>query len=836
MRNRMKNAVLLLLAACMLFACAGGQAESMHREITNDAFDMEVVVGYEGIMTYGKVMPVRVRIRNFGDDFEGVLGMNAYVSSSEYDRYEKKIFVPAGSERVYELALTVYSRQNLFTAEIVQDGEVVCAATGAPSKVINPSAMMIGILSTRPQNMNNLNIDRDNDSLARYELWQTIALDPETFPEDASVLRSFGMIVIDDVDPSMLSQKQQETLKNWLNNGRVIICGGGSTAGRNIPYFSGLTGLKLEDVGTSDSVMAGLESLIGRSRSGKKVSAAAAELSGAEPLARDAEGHGLVWRTEAGGGRIYTTAFEAGDARLNSENLMHYFWQQLLVDQDQNVYSSMMYAETESFSNAAVNAGYATPVSARSNLVPGILVVAGALVLGCIAWLILKRKDKRQWMWTALPVISVLAIAGIILLTTGAETTRPMAVVTENIVQDSTGKFTNYSGIAVAAPEFGRHSYSSSGENLRVQIYDYVDYDEDDESKLKEPVTLRTSYTAGGEETVTVESKAPWETYNFTTEGPANVQGRIDGTVWMEEDGLHGEIINNTDLKLDEGYVITTYGYAKVPALDPGEKKEFVLLRKTMANPQNPKYKDGEIYLEVPNIYTVISTAVGYNDDAPYSGKERQAREMAYSMINGASDVLRRGLGSWSSYGYEAAQYMYSAKAINTTEATVSVDGIQVEQKSSLNMVHAALNFATVGRTGVVFRSAGMDMPVLMDIDENLMPTEPQAMSGRQTYYQSLTDTPTFRYTLEGVENVKFSKLQVQMEYYYEGQARAYALNVNTGKWEEIKLNKDIENPGKYLDSKGQLFLQFRSDSSDMYADIPMPMITLEGRVDNAAD
>ena len=82
MRNRMRNALSLLLAACVLFLCTAGAAQTMHEEIASDTLDMEISVGYDGAMTYGKPMPMRVRIRNFGDDFEGVLGMNAYIRSS----------------------------------------------------------------------------------------------------------------------------------------------------------------------------------------------------------------------------------------------------------------------------------------------------------------------------------------------------------------------------------------------------------------------------------------------------------------------------------------------------------------------------------------------------------------------------------------------------------------------------------------------------------------------------------------------------------------------------------------------------------------------------------
>ena len=217
MRDWMKRTVILLLAVCMLSACAAGLAEeSMHREIRNDSFDMEVLIGYDGAMTYGKAMPVRVRIRNFGEDFEGVLGMNAYISQKEYDRFEMNVAVPAGSAREFELSVSVYARQEQFTAEIVKDGEVICSASAKPARLVNPGAMLIGVLSTRPQNMNNLNIDRENDVLARYEMWQTVQLTPENFPESEGVLSSFGMLVLDDLCGFLSEEEYLEFAQPYL--------------------------------------------------------------------------------------------------------------------------------------------------------------------------------------------------------------------------------------------------------------------------------------------------------------------------------------------------------------------------------------------------------------------------------------------------------------------------------------------------------------------------------------------------------------------------------------------------------------------------------------------
>ena len=834
MLRSMRNVLLVFLAVCMLLACAAGTAESIHEEIENPAFDMEVTVGYDGMMTYGKIMPVRVRIRNYGDDFEGLLAMNAHMNSKEYDRYEKAVAIPAGSQREFELYLTVSSRQNAFTAELVRDGEVVCAANGKPRTVINPSALLIGVLSTRPQNMKNLDITRDNDVLARYEYWNTIPLTQDTFPEELNALKSFGMLVLDDFDPAVLSEKQRCVLDTWLCNGRILLCGGGANAGRSTAYFSEYTGLTLEGITTADSVVKGLERLIGRKESGRQVSAAIAQYSGAEALGKDADGNGLIWRTEAGAGRIYTAAFEMGDPALNSENLMHYFWQQLLVAQDQDLYFSVIYADAGNDSGAYVSAGGTVPVKARSMLLPGMLVVAGMLVLACILWWLLKKKDLRQWMWLVLPALSVLTVASLMMMATGAETNRPLAVVAENLVQNGSGSIRNFSSVSVAAPFSGRHAYSMEGNNLQTTYYDYVDYEEDND-EIKEPTTMRTCYTSGGTRTVTVNSITPWQVVNLVVEPDAHIQGRIDGEIWMEEDGFHGEIVNETDVKLTAGHVITTYGYVSVPELAPGEKTGFVMKKGAFANAQDPEYKDGFMYPESPGMYQVTYSALGYTDEMTWSSKPEDIETgVAVNMINNAAEQLRREQGN-TSYGvYESAMFVYSAKPESRETPELEVDGKPVEKKANAVNLTAELRFQAMGRTGVIYRSAGMDIPDKMETDENLLPTDVITPGGKTTYYFPLSENPTFRFTMDGLEGVRIKSLQVIQNSYYVNQASAYALNILKHEWEEIPVNEDIRNPERYLDEKGRLYVQFRLNGQEMYADISTPLINLEGRTEHA--
>ena len=828
----MSKKVLIVVAAALAVCLLAGPAAAatMHNEVEHPALEMTVSVGYDGMITYGKAFPIRVTIRNNGEDFDGSLGVNAYVSAKQYDRYEVPVSLPAGSEREYTIAPVIYIRQDVLTAEISKDGEVVCAVNAVPERLANPSAMLIGVLSTRPQNLNNMTIDRENDTLGRFELWQTVALTPETFPDEARLLNSFGMLVIDDIDPAVLNARQRETLDKWLRSGRILLCGGGAAGVRAVDYFSPYTGLKLERMTSSGGVTLALQQSIGRAATGERVVAALAELSGAEPLVQDAEGRGLVWRTVAGGGRIYTSAFEAGDPALNATSLMHYYWQQLLVNNDADQYSTVLYASGEDQSDVTAFAGSSASVKAETGVLPALLIAAGMLILAGVCWIVLKKTDRQKWMWLALPVMSAAAVICLVVLSGGSEANRPMAVIAENLVQDAGGTIRSYRGISAAAPEYGRHSYGMQGEGLRIKSYDYVDYDEEEAEKKQEPTKLRTCYIAGGENALTAESMTPWEIVNMSCEAESGIQGRVETSIWTEEDGFHAEIVNGTECRLTAGHVITNYGYVSVPDLEPGEKAEASLTYRKVADPLNPKYEDGGLYMDGgTDFYSMVCASLDYIETYD-ENSEKNPNSARANMINGAAGRLYREQNGTGYTSSESARFVYSAVPEELPQIGLSVDGRPVGKMRIFGQLTTEMDYLTVGRTGVVFRAAGMDRPVRVETDENGMPGKDMRQDAAKSYYHTLSEKPTFRYDLSGLKNVKIEKLRLTMESYYESQMKAYALNAATGAWDEIKMNENILKPENYLDREGNLYLQFRPDTQEMYAEIPTPTITIEGK------
>ena len=808
-----------MIAVLMLLCLLSGTvlADTMHREVPNPDIEITAELGYDGAMTYGKVMPLRVRIVNHGEDLEGVLGMNAYATALDYNRYETEISVPSGAEKVYVLPFSVLTKQNIFTPEILRDGQVVRAVNLTPDLVINPSSMLIGVLSTRPRMMANLDISRDNDTLSRYEFWQTVPLTSDTFPETAELLNAFGMLVVDDIDLATLTAAQQQALKDWILSGHILFCGGGRYAAQNISFFTEMTGLTAGQAESAGTVLSTLEIQAGAAASGAHPEILISRVSGGEPIVADEEGRGLIYRTEADKGRIYTAAFEIAESRLNTESLMHYFWQQLLVQFDADRYNAVLYAYDRTDAVMTYANDGALSVQTSSSLLPAALTALGVMMLGCGIWLVLKKKDKRSLMWVVLPVLS-LAAAGVILLLSGSSgLNRPMAVYTETIVQDAAGDANRSIGISVAAPRAGMHQYSLEGAPLFVGYNESVWIDEDE--RPSEPVNMRMRYTTGREPYIGKESTAPWEAQSIMSSGTVNIGGKLEGAAWMEPDGIHGEIRNGTGLDLKAGTVLSGFGYVSVPALKSGESISFTLLdRKT------DRVQDG-VMVSTASLYVMTYYVVGMEEYAYQPGTIRSLKQQMLGSI------MEQLAGSDVVYSYgdmTGAVFLYVAEPENPVPFTLRVDGEPVENRNGLTLFGAKLNYEKVGRTGMIYHTPGMDSAIRVETDMQGMPGKEAAS---KPGYVNLNEAPVFRFTVEDAVDAEISVLRIMIDSWYMEEAKCFLLDMSTREWTEIDVNKDVKNPERFVDDGGNIYCQFRAVRDEGYQEIPAPTLMLQGQV-----
>lgn len=823
-----------LLLACLLLCPAWGLAEGMHDAVPNDQLSVQVTVGYDGVMTYGKTMPLTVRIENKGGDLDGRVCVNIYATRKQYDRYEAPLPLAAGAVKEVRLPVRVDVRQDTYTVEIWQGNEKICAVNATPERTVNPGAMLAGVLAEQPGSLSYLDIDATDDPLMRSEYIKTVALTADNFPDTAEMMGAFGMLVIDGFDVRTLSDAQQAVLKGWLENGHILILGGGAGAATGWPAFSQYTGLTAGAAEKRPDPTGALLSYLEAAGDPAGQEMLLAEAAADNAVIRDGDTP-ILWRSAAGNGVIYTAAFSLADKALTQWSPMHTFFQRLLIKDCYTLYQRGFSNETDG--ETYFGAARGLPLENTVPLTAAALTAAGLLLGGGgIAYLLLRRKDRRQFMWLALPLLAATAVAAVTLIAGQSGSGRPAVLGITVIRQEADGVQSRDTSLVLGTAGKGMHIVSVSEGTMDVQDnHSYWYYSDEDTPLL--PAEIRFRFMQGEESRVGISFERAWEAQNIRVRDLPVLDGPVEAEVWMAADGLHGTIVNRTGVTLEEGLFCCKYGYCTVPALKNGESYDLFLKKSAFADEKNPVYDDGCMYESLAGTsfspYTMIY-------EFYFQQSHQKNGTINWNTVDQdvatEADLMTQALNGMSMqyssvYGYSrnpARQFFYAAYTEGVAIPSVSVDGTAVDRVSGRALFGAVVPFIQQTGSSLIYRVPGTDAAIRCQVDENGVPYDDGKGEATDEYYYPLKEKPVFMFHVSEAAGAEITRLAFYTDY-LPNQAQAFLYNGT--EWVEYTMGKDVENPGQYVDAEGRAYIQFRPVTDvESYYDVYTPVMLLEGR------
>ena len=824
----MRRFICMLLLFLMPLTALGA---SMHTEVENSSIDLDVQLGYSGSWTFGREMPVTVRVVNRGGDFDGTLAMNTYVSPYDYNRYEVSLSLPSGAEKEVEMAVCSQSKQEVYTLELLSGDEVLRAVNVRPRRLLHPSAMLIGVLSEHPEMWSFMDITSENDELYRGEYWQTAALDRESFPSTQELLSAFDMLVVDGVDLQEFSQDIQENIRAWIRQGGIVLLSGGPSLSLSGPAFESLTGLHVQaseqSMDPTPAVLAALSS----SSAPLGTEIPVALIQGGEPLIAS-NGTGLVFRSPVDSGVIYTLAFSPAVRDMSAWAPAHTLFQRLFLQNDAALYQDLFNRNSGS-DNYMFGHAEMIPLEGQSGMLQGMLVIPVVLVLAIAIGIWCRKKDRRTLMWAVYPILSAAACAAICVIAHFSVLNKPLELSMMLLDMDGQQAVLRQSTI-VSSSDKGEH-FVSSASGLSCSGYDgYSGYYEEDDHP-DEPTRMQYRFVSGDRKGIGFTTHTAWDPAHFYTEQPFD-SGIISGSIWMEPDGLHGEIVNGLQLSLPAGAVFTPWGFADIPEIMQGEKADFQLLRGKVKDKKNPVYPAGILYEDSFGegiTYALVDEYLNRTSEKASGAARRETPEQEFT-----GSVLRTLCPDTDQYARNSGMegsIVYLTFQNSIPEYPIAMDGKEISRRAHRTAVRMNLEWLEIGRTGVFYHMPGQDPAVRWEIGTDLMPAD-QAMnlSGYSRYYHSLSENPTFCYDLSGIQGIHLTSLSVHTAL-YGSTVQSWILNPETETWERIELDEKISSPETYVSPAGQLFVQFRIDGSNgQYMEIPTPTITLEGSSNDA--
>lgn len=405
------------------------QQKSANGVINTDDFEIKVVCGLDGNYRSGASIPVTIYIKSLKKNFEGTVRMIVPGNSdygSEAVAYEKDVLLSMDVQNV--VTMSVYSNSGLsafkFQLEDAQGEVLIDKSVTMKSQSGNGDKALVGVLSDDFTALNYF--DGLPVNLSSYSgSAQLVELKENIFPEQSSGLEALSYLIINGYDTSRLSENQYAAIKNWVEQGGVLIIGTGSDYSRTLSGFQ-------DDfvTGTIGDAMEGAMELDVEKAEPlnytKEQGIVDISMRDGEPLKgvlkQSDDQPVLIWNRDYRQGHVIVTAFNLGMEPIVSWGQVQKM-ASLLLEKSASGYSA---ARIENLSYGS----YSTDRWALSEALDGlhdihypdmqliaIMFMVFVVLIGPGLYLLLKLIDKREWMWFLVPVLAIGFTVGVFAVT-----------------------------------------------------------------------------------------------------------------------------------------------------------------------------------------------------------------------------------------------------------------------------------------------------------------------------------------------------------------------------------------------------------------------------------
>lgn len=232
-------AVLFLLLILCFTRAAGAKAvyADTVQAGTDEAVAMEVSYGFGDTAKGDRYLPVRVSLENKEERvFSGTIEILTTESSAEVYRYDYPVYLEAGEtgQETCYIPLGIKSDQ-LFVTLRRQDGTQIIKKRLKLNISSDISEVFVGALCDTPEALSYL-----DDVGIRYGSikLKVVNLTRDTLPEDPKGFDQLDLLLINDYNLSSLSERQQESMMKWVEDGGTLLFGGGASYRDNMGKFA----------------------------------------------------------------------------------------------------------------------------------------------------------------------------------------------------------------------------------------------------------------------------------------------------------------------------------------------------------------------------------------------------------------------------------------------------------------------------------------------------------------------------------------------------------------------------------------------------------------------
>ncbi len=534
-------------------------------------------------------------IENKGSDFTGKIRIECSRSDADGSVAVQKAFAAASGEtkRVQFASASIEPDAYIKVSICDEEDNVICSEY-VSTKWNYDTILYIGTLSDNQDSLDYISsgLAADKNAFDASDDGLVFQLGIDDITEDYKILDSLDIIIIDDFDTSKFSDIQIEAIKAWVSNGGTLFLGSGADADKVLKAFSGkmLNGTigSVKQINTNFGISRKkLTSLLGENRANRKVPLDITQINikGSEPVLSDGRNN-LISSLDYENGNILVSEFSLG---LSSGTAALYG--PVITDVIKNNISDKLKSNTRegfnpwsSYSNIYTYQYEVLNLNETDSLpnikLYAVILLVYVIIAGPVAYIITKKKDKRNLLWLIVPVLSVAFSVTIYLIGTSTRIQRPFInyVSTIKLPEKAGGKNNVNTQFTLTSPS--NKSYEAVlPANVAISpamTNGYYSPSDMDSNKYDYGVEYGANNTK-----LLLNSLAAFESVGFEMENKSTTKGTVEIDVKKNEKQISGYISNKMSCGLEDCifyYKGDMYYIGNLPAgksVDISKQKEY---------------------------------------------------------------------------------------------------------------------------------------------------------------------------------------------------------------------------------------------------------------------
>lgn len=542
---------------------------------------VKATAGFNGKAKYGEGLPITITVENKGDAFSGDIVLDILESYNLGNAQAVPFEIGAGETKTIQIAASGLTEDYMYqgsNAQLIhffeggwEKGKSIDfkGTKNLRASFTDPASNFYLTLTNSADRLKVLSQIKQQAQLSG-EVIHVAQLSNFTFPTEAAAWEMADYIVIDEFVLADLEEKQQQAIVDYVSvGGNVIVGASDNTAtelgklGSNLPLNLQASTVSL----SADKVSA----LTANNKLSNDLKVYEASLNEGAIELLNLDGTTIAAKKTLGSGSIIQTTFSLGDEPLAKDpaysDLLTTVMQSVKVKKNSSMYGynskDQLVYELGSTNSLFSSFKVSTP------LMIGIVVVYMILV-GPLLYILLKRKDKREYAWGIIPLTAIIASAAIFGYGARDRIARPQVQQSSFLYVNEDNSLNGYYSESLLSNKSGEFAFSAPSTTTMIAQRSMNAFT-GQSPNVHEQVILEKHATNSE---LTFRDVGYWSVSTFFGNTQLQDVGNFGVDLRVESSKLIGTVQNNFPFALKEVSVWSGSKLIPLGDLQPGERMD----------------------------------------------------------------------------------------------------------------------------------------------------------------------------------------------------------------------------------------------------------------------